>query len=72
MQDVLRSCDSLVVAAWAEVYEAWDTELDETVALKTIRLRIASNIDVIERFKREVEAGTGGLSPEHLPCSRAV
>jgi len=37
-----------------EVYEAWDTELDETVALKTIRLRIASNIDVIERFKREV------------------
>ena len=37
-----------------EVYEAWDTELDEAVALKTIRLRIASNIDVIERFKQEV------------------
>jgi serine/threonine protein kinase len=37
-----------------EVYEAWDTELDEVVALKTIRLRIASNIDIIERFKQEV------------------
>jgi serine/threonine protein kinase len=38
-----------------EVYEAWDTELDEAVALKTIRLQIASNIEVIERFKQEVK-----------------
>ncbi|RZU41272.1 protein kinase domain-containing protein [Edaphobacter modestus] len=38
-----------------EVYEAWDTELDEAVALKTIRLQIASNVEVIERFKQEVK-----------------
>jgi serine/threonine protein kinase len=38
-----------------EVYEAWDAELDESVALKTIRPEIASNTEVIERFKLEVK-----------------
>jgi serine/threonine protein kinase len=38
-----------------EVYEAWDDELNESVALKTIRPEIASNAEVIERFKREVK-----------------
>jgi serine/threonine protein kinase len=38
-----------------EVYEAWDGELNESVALKTIRPQISSNIEVIERFKREVK-----------------
>ncbi len=37
-----------------EVYEAWDLVLRETVALKTIRPRIAQRPEVIERFKREV------------------
>jgi serine/threonine protein kinase len=37
-----------------EVYEAWDAELNEAVALKTIRPQISSNAEVIERFKREV------------------
>jgi serine/threonine protein kinase len=37
-----------------EVYEAWDVELNEAVALKTIRPQISSNTEVIERFKREV------------------
>jgi len=38
-----------------EVYEAWDSELKERVALKTIRPAIAFDSDVIERFKREVK-----------------
>ena len=36
------------------VYEAWDLELQEGLALKTIRPEIASEPSVIERFKREV------------------
>lgn len=38
-----------------EVYEAWDAELREVVALKTIRPEIASNASVIEHFKEEVK-----------------
>jgi len=37
------------------VYEAWDSELQEIRALKTIRPEIASDLSVIERFKREVK-----------------
>lgn len=37
------------------VYEAWDAELEETVALKTIRPELASQKLVIERFKEEVK-----------------
>ncbi len=38
-----------------EVYEAWDLELKERVALKAIRPEIALSEDVLERFKREVK-----------------
>ena len=38
-----------------EVYEAWDLELKERVALKTIRPDIALNSIALERFKREVK-----------------
>lgn len=38
-----------------EVYEAWDAELEEPVALKTIRPGIASDAASIERFKQEVK-----------------
>jgi serine/threonine-protein kinase len=37
------------------VYEAWDTELLQTVALKVIRPEIASNEAIIARFKKEVQ-----------------
>jgi eukaryotic-like serine/threonine-protein kinase len=37
-----------------EVYDAWDTELQQEVALKTIRSELASAPKVISRFKREV------------------
>ena len=37
-----------------EVYAAFDGELQEIVALKTIRPAIASSAEVIERFKSEV------------------
>ncbi|EYF04248.1 protein kinase domain-containing protein [Chondromyces apiculatus] len=36
------------------VYRARDTELDEVVALKTLRREIADKAGVIERFRREV------------------
>jgi serine/threonine protein kinase/tetratricopeptide (TPR) repeat protein len=38
-----------------EVYEAFDRELGERVALKTIRPEIATDPSVIERFRREVQ-----------------
>jgi eukaryotic-like serine/threonine-protein kinase len=38
-----------------DVYEAFDTELQQTVALKTIRPEIARNDAIIARFKKEVQ-----------------
>ncbi|GAA3757382.1 serine/threonine-protein kinase [Terriglobus aquaticus] len=37
-----------------EVYEAWDSQLNQAVALKTILPHISANPAVIERFKQEV------------------
>jgi TolB-like protein/tRNA A-37 threonylcarbamoyl transferase component Bud32 len=38
-----------------EVYEAWDSQLRERVAIKTIRPDLAQSDAVIERFRREVK-----------------
>ena len=38
-----------------EVYEAWDNELQQKVALKTIRQEIAEHPGIISRFKAEVK-----------------
>src|SRR5215469_4500065 len=38
-----------------EVYEAWDSELRERVAIKTIRSELAQTPEVIDRFRREVK-----------------
>jgi eukaryotic-like serine/threonine-protein kinase len=38
-----------------EVYEAWDSELRERVAIKTIRPDLAQSEAVIDRFRREVK-----------------
>ena len=38
-----------------EVYEAWDSELRERVAIKTIRPDLAQSTSVIDRFRREVK-----------------
>ena len=38
-----------------EVYEAWDSDLRERVAIKTIRPDLAQSNAVIERFRREVK-----------------
>lgn len=46
-----------------EVYEAWDSELKERVAIKTIRPFIAFDSQVIERFKREVKQARGISHP---------
>jgi serine/threonine protein kinase/tetratricopeptide (TPR) repeat protein len=40
-----------------EVYEAEDLELNERVALKTVRFEMADNEHTIERFKREIQLG---------------
>jgi eukaryotic-like serine/threonine-protein kinase len=50
--EILRFINS---GGMGEVYEAWDSELRERIALKTIRPEIASSPSVIERFKREVK-----------------
>lgn len=42
-----------------EVYEAWDSELHDRVALKTITPEIASNSMAIDRFKSEVKQARG-------------
>jgi eukaryotic-like serine/threonine-protein kinase len=38
-----------------EVYEAWDSELRERVAIKTIRPDLAEDPEVLDRFRREVK-----------------
>jgi serine/threonine protein kinase/tetratricopeptide (TPR) repeat protein len=38
-----------------EVYEAEDLELNERVALKTVRFEMADNERTVERFKREIQ-----------------
>src|SRR5271155_5549292 len=50
--EILRFLNS---GGMGEVYEAWDSDLKERIALKTIRLDIASRTIAIERFKREVK-----------------
>ncbi len=50
--EILRFINS---GGMGEVYEAWDSDLRERIALKTIRPEIASSPSVIERFKREVK-----------------
>jgi serine/threonine protein kinase len=42
-----------------EVFEAWDSELGDRVALKTIRPDISSFPSAIDRFKREVREARG-------------
>jgi len=46
-----------------EVYEAWDSELKERVALKTIRPGFAFDAGVIARFKSEVRQARGISHP---------
>lgn len=38
-----------------EVYEAWDSELQERVAIKTIRPELATHGEILDRFRREVK-----------------
>ena len=38
-----------------EVYAAFDLELDETIALKTLRAEIANDLNTIARFKQEIQ-----------------
>ncbi|HTF66618.1 MAG TPA: protein kinase [Edaphobacter sp.] len=54
--EILRFLNS---GGMGEVYEAWDSELKERIALKTIRPYIASDAMIIERFKREVRQARG-------------
>ena len=54
--EILRFINS---GGMGEVYEAWDSDLQERIALKTIRPEIASSPFVIERFKREVKQARG-------------
>ena len=44
----------LACGGMGEVYEAWDQDLQERVAIKIIRPDLAASPEVIERFRREV------------------
>jgi serine/threonine protein kinase len=46
-----------------EVYEAWDYELQDRVALKTVRPEVASAVSVIGSFKQEVKRARGISHP---------
>lgn len=50
-----RIVKTLGQGGMGEVYEAFDLELRDSVALKTIRHDIASDSGLIERFKQEVQ-----------------
>ncbi len=43
--------------AVGEVYEAFDQELDEAIAIKVLRPEIARDERVLQRFKREIQLG---------------
>ena len=43
--------------AVGEVYEAFDQELDEAIAVKVLRPEIARDERVLQRFKREIQLG---------------
>jgi TolB-like protein/tRNA A-37 threonylcarbamoyl transferase component Bud32 len=60
-----------------EVYEAWDSELKERVAIKTIRPELANNIEILERFRREVKQARAISHPNvcrvhEIFCHRAT
>lgn len=57
---VIRFVDS---GGMGEVYEAWDAELQDLVALKTIRQEIAAIPTIIDRFKQEVKRARGISHP---------
>ena len=63
ISDRFRIIRFLNSGGMGEVYEAWDSELQERVALKTIRAEIASVPGVIDRFKREVKQARGVSHP---------
>jgi len=58
--EILRFLDK---GGMGEVYEAWDSELQDKVALKTISPEIASNSSAIDRFKHEVKQARGISHP---------
>src|SRR4051794_8363681 len=43
--------------AVGEVYEAFDQELNEAIAVKVLRPEIARDERVLQRFKREIQLG---------------
>jgi len=50
---------------FAEVFVAWDRRLRREVAIKTIRVELASSEEYLERFRREAEA-VGRLRHPHI------
>ena len=49
------------------VYKAADREVDRLVALKVIRPEMASNPEILARFKQFADAGVTDLSVRLLP-----
>ncbi|HEX9633265.1 MAG TPA: serine/threonine-protein kinase [Gemmatimonadales bacterium] len=52
---------------FGEVYAAWDPSLKREVAIKTLRPDLASQDDIVRRFRREAEAAAGLRHQSILP-----
>ena len=59
--------DPIGSGGMGQVYEAFDRELREAVAIKTIRLGLAIDPEIVERFKREVLHSGKVTHPQRLP-----
>ena len=59
-----RFTGSIARGGMGEVYEAWELQLRESVAIKTIRADLAQHAEVIDRFRLEAEQRAQGC---HLP-----
>ncbi len=62
----MRSPPRSAWAGWGEVYEARDTRLDRTVAIKVLPEHVASDPELKQRFEREAKTISSLSHPHSL------
>src|SRR6516164_6360318 len=53
---VLRLCERLGEGAMGQVFKAWNTRLEQVVAVKTLHKDLIANARAMNRFRQEIEA----------------